>query len=195
MPMRPWTPGTTRRPRAASSPWPRSARRGRPSTAPRAFGSVLWHPSAPRSASWAGGSLVAALLFFWLFPVVDLSGKQEVREKDIERQNQVKRTEAVLRPMMQQELKKIGEKNPSLKKEFDQDLDPLVPDELDAQVLEQSLAMGRGPAQLGTRILMSHVRLPFVRRTSCLRRRQRCCWTWRRQEAGRASCRGTGPWP
>lgn len=76
--------------------------------------------SYPRSAGWAGGSLVAALLFFWLFPVVDLAGKQEVREQELLRKAQVKQAEAIIRTAIAEQTQKFGEKNPTLKKELEQ---------------------------------------------------------------------------
>ncbi len=79
---------------------------------------------APRSAGYAGSTLLVALLCFWLFPSVDLSGKQEQRQEETERKDRVQRTQAMMKPLLDPQIKKLAEKNPELKKEFE-DLDPL----------------------------------------------------------------------
>lgn len=83
----------------------------------------------PHSANWAGGTAVAALLFFWLFPVVDLSGKEEEQRERAERSQRVERTVAVVEPVLQQQLRRIADRNPDLKDEIDS-LEPMDADRL-----------------------------------------------------------------
>lgn len=73
----------------------------------------------PDSAPWAGATTVAAMLFFWLFPVLDLTGKQEQQQQAAQRQDRVERATAVLKPLVAPSLKKLREANPELKKELD----------------------------------------------------------------------------
>lgn len=74
---------------------------------------------APMSANYAGVTLVVSLLVFWLFPVVDLSGEQEAERKERESTARVERTKAIVKPMMDEQLKKLQEKYPDLKDELE----------------------------------------------------------------------------
>ena len=74
---------------------------------------------APMSANYAGITLVVSLLIFWLFPVVDLSGEQEAEKKQRERTTRVERTKAIVKPMVDERLKKLQEKYPNLKDELE----------------------------------------------------------------------------
>jgi len=74
---------------------------------------------APMSANYAGVTLVVSLLVFWLFPVVDLSGEQEAERKERESTARVERTKAIVKPMMDEQLKKLQEKYPNLKDELE----------------------------------------------------------------------------
>ncbi|HOB75615.1 MAG TPA: hypothetical protein PKG54_13950 [Phycisphaerae bacterium] len=73
----------------------------------------------PRSAPWAGAVTLTALLSFWLFPTLDLLGKQERQQETIKRQERIERTAAVLKPVITPTLKKLQESNPELKKELE----------------------------------------------------------------------------
>lgn len=73
----------------------------------------------PVSAPWAGGVTLAALLFFWLFPTLDLIGKQEQQQEARNRQERIERTVALLKPLVAPELKKLQESNPELKKDLE----------------------------------------------------------------------------
>ncbi|MBI4579848.1 MAG: hypothetical protein HY718_09110 [Planctomycetes bacterium] len=77
----------------------------------------------PRSAPYAGGAFVVALLFCWLFPVVDLSGKQAAREEQRQRQAQLERTAAQVKPIVDK-LRQVQQKHPELKRDK-QDAEPL----------------------------------------------------------------------
>ncbi len=78
----------------------------------------------PYSANYAGGSLVLALLFFWLFPVIDLAGKQEQLQKEHQQRELVSRTRAAVASVLKQQAAQIGRRNPALKDELDK-LEPL----------------------------------------------------------------------
>ena len=79
---------------------------------------------APMSANYAGVTLVVSLLVFWLFPVVDLSGEQEAEQEQRERTARVERTKAIVKPMVDETLKKLQEKYPKLKDQLE-GLDPM----------------------------------------------------------------------
>jgi chemotaxis protein histidine kinase CheA len=73
----------------------------------------------PDSAPYAGVTMVLALLFFWLFPTLDLLGTQE-KQQDAKRQDdRVNRAQAVIRPILDPQIRELREKNPELKKELD----------------------------------------------------------------------------
>ncbi|MHC4444755.1 MAG: hypothetical protein ACYTF1_17605 [Planctomycetota bacterium] len=78
----------------------------------------------PNSAGYAGATFVIALLIFWLFPSLDLAGKQSQRQQELERSQRVSRTVAQVKPVIEQQIKKISRKNPLLKKELE-DMKPL----------------------------------------------------------------------
>jgi hypothetical protein len=79
---------------------------------------------APRSAPYAGGTLLLALMFFWLFPAVDLSGKQQQKTADRLTAERAQRTQAIMRPIIDQQVREVAERNPALKKDLEK-LDPL----------------------------------------------------------------------
>jgi hypothetical protein len=93
---------------------------------PRAYLPVKF----PGSAPYAGISFVVALLFCWLFPVVDLSGKQQARQEEQIKQEQIQRVQAQVKPLVDK-LKDIEKKHPELKKQA-QEADPLDLATLDA---------------------------------------------------------------
>ncbi len=70
----------------------------------------------PRSASYCGGAFFMSLMLCWLFPVVDLAGKQAVRQEQQLKQEQLKRTQAEVKPIIDK-LKKLQTKRPELKGE------------------------------------------------------------------------------
>ncbi len=74
---------------------------------------------APRSANYAGLSLVLALLVLWLFPTVDLAGKNEEALQKKDMADQVARVKADIQPRVQQQMNKLAEQNPTLKKDID----------------------------------------------------------------------------
>ncbi|HOA75478.1 MAG TPA: hypothetical protein PL151_09915 [Phycisphaerae bacterium] len=86
---------------------------------PRAYLPV----QVPRSAPYAGGSFVLALLFCWLFPVLDLSGKQAARQEEQIKQEQLERVKIEVKPVMDK-LREIQKKHPELQKQTPQ-ADPL----------------------------------------------------------------------
>ncbi|HSW45257.1 MAG TPA: hypothetical protein VLM89_06770 [Phycisphaerae bacterium] len=73
----------------------------------------------PRSGNWAGISMVLALLVLWLFPSLDLAGIQENKQERQHQNEVVQRTEAQVRPIVQNTLDKIREENPALKDELE----------------------------------------------------------------------------
>jgi len=83
----------------------------------------------PDSAGYAGATFVIALLVFWLFPTMDLSGKQEQRQEERKRSDKVARTIADVKPVLDNRIKKLRQDNPLLKEQL-KDLDPLKPGEL-----------------------------------------------------------------
>lgn len=84
----------------------------------------------PRSASWAGASFVVALMFFWLFPVVDLSGKQEARQEEQVKKEQLERAKVQVKPVADK-LKEMEKRHPELKKQAEE-ADPLALAKLDS---------------------------------------------------------------
>lgn len=74
----------------------------------------------PNSAPWAGGTLFLALMFFWLFPTLDLAGKQEQRFEEVQREERVARAKAAIKPLVAPELAKLREENPELKNDLDE---------------------------------------------------------------------------
>jgi len=78
----------------------------------------------PCSANYAGGVLVLALLFFWLFPTIDLTGKQEQCHEEQQRRRLVERTRAAVEPVVNQQFDQLRRKHPALKDELDK-LEPL----------------------------------------------------------------------
>lgn len=113
----------------------------------------------PISASYAGVSFVVALLFCWLFPVVDLAGKQEVRQEEAQRRAEIQRVQAKLNPLVER-IQKLQEKHPELKDQLDP-LEPLSPAKIDKpgdarmgamkqlQTVSQKLESRKDDAQLG----------------------------------------------
>ncbi len=85
---------------------------------------------APRSASYAGGAFAAAVLFCWLFPVVDLSGQQAARQVAQARREQLQRTTAQVKPVVDK-IRSLQAKHPELKTAT-QPADPLEMAKLDA---------------------------------------------------------------
>lgn len=83
----------------------------------------------PRSGNYAGVGLVAALLILWVFPTLDLVGAQQQKRQEEQKSDAVQRTEAQVRPVIQQTLEKIRDQNPALK----DDLDALAPLQTAAQ--------------------------------------------------------------
>ncbi len=79
----------------------------------------------PRSANYAGGTLVIALLAFWLFPMLDLGGRQAVAEEKQQQQEAVRRAEAAVKPLVEKQVEEMKERNPDLKKDLDQLLQPM----------------------------------------------------------------------
>lgn len=77
----------------------------------------------PRSAPYAGCSFVLALLFCWLWPVMDLSGKQAARQEEQAKREQVTRAAVQVKPVVDK-LREIQKKHPDVKKEAEQ-ADPL----------------------------------------------------------------------
>lgn len=77
----------------------------------------------PRSAPYAGVSFIMAGLFFWLFPVVDLSGKQAAQQEERIKQQEVERVKVQVQPVMDK-LNEIRKKHPELEKKA-QEPDPL----------------------------------------------------------------------
>ncbi len=78
----------------------------------------------PRSGNYAGVSVLAALLVLWLVPALDLSGAQEQKKQERQRNEAVERAQAQVRPILQQTLQKISEKNPDLQADLE-GLEPL----------------------------------------------------------------------
>jgi hypothetical protein len=74
----------------------------------------------PPSAPWAGGTVLVAFLFFCLFPVLDLSGRQEQQQEKHDREQRVARAQVLVQPMIAPNLKQLRESNPALKKELDE---------------------------------------------------------------------------
>ena len=79
----------------------------------------------PYSANYAGGTLVVALLFFWLFPTLDLAGHQEQRDDERKNRDQIERTQAAIQPVLEKQVQQLGQKYPDLKKELEK-LAPLA---------------------------------------------------------------------
>ena len=73
----------------------------------------------PQSANYAGLSLVVALLVLWLFPTLDLAGAQQTQKQQRQQNEAVQRTEAQVRPIVQQTLEKIREQSPALKNDLE----------------------------------------------------------------------------
>ena len=84
----------------------------------------------PRSARYAGSTLLVALLFFWLFPVMDLAGNQAQREQERQQRKMIKQVEAQVKPALHQVFKNLGDKNPAFRKELE-GIDPLKQASLD----------------------------------------------------------------
>lgn len=74
----------------------------------------------PQSASYAGPSLLVALLVFWLFPVVDLAGRQEALQKQLEQQKRVERAAALVQPLIDKQVETLRKKYPALEQEMQQ---------------------------------------------------------------------------
>ncbi|MGQ9652143.1 MAG: hypothetical protein ACUVXJ_18760 [Phycisphaerae bacterium] len=74
----------------------------------------------PQSAAYAGASLLFALLVFWLFPVVDLAGKQEALQKQLEQQKRVERTAALVQPLIDKQVEALRKRYPALEQEMQQ---------------------------------------------------------------------------
>lgn len=83
----------------------------------------------PRSAPFAGGTFVLALLFCWLFPVVDLSGKQAARQEEQIKKQEVERVQAQVKPLVDK-LRDIQKKHADLNKETPE-TDPLAMAKMD----------------------------------------------------------------
>lgn len=73
----------------------------------------------PRSANYAGLGLLVALAVLWLFPNLDLAGAQQTQKQQRQQNEAVQRTEAQVRPIMQQTLEKIREQSPALKNDLE----------------------------------------------------------------------------
>lgn len=78
----------------------------------------------PRSAHYAAVSCVAALLVFWLFPTLDLTGSQNQRDRQRQHKDVLNKSDTHVKAILQETLSEIREKNPSLKEELD-GLEPL----------------------------------------------------------------------
>lgn len=78
----------------------------------------------PPSAPYAGGTLVIALLFFWLFPTLDLAGKQEQRQQEEQQRQLVERSRAIVQPVLKRQVQQLRDKHPALRKELEE-LEPL----------------------------------------------------------------------
>lgn len=74
----------------------------------------------PYSAGYAGPSLLVALLVFWLFPVVDLAGKQEVLKQEQDQQKRLERTTALVKPLIDKQVDTFRQKYPELEQEMQQ---------------------------------------------------------------------------
>ena len=83
----------------------------------------------PASAPYAGGATFVALLVLWLFPAVDLSGRQAARAEEAQKQVEIKKVEAQVIPVAQA-LRKLEQKHPEIKKES------VEPDPLEAAKLD-----------------------------------------------------------
>ncbi len=74
----------------------------------------------PGSANYAGPTLLVALLVFWLFPVVDLAGKQEARNKQTDEQRRIARAQAAIQPVLEKRVESFRQKYPKLNQEMEQ---------------------------------------------------------------------------
>lgn len=83
----------------------------------------------PVSAPFAGVAFVAALLFFWLFPAIDISGRQAARAEAAQKQIEVQKAQAQVKPVVDR-LRNLQEKHPRIKNETSE-LDPLQTAKLD----------------------------------------------------------------
>jgi len=73
----------------------------------------------PQSANYAGLSLLVALAALGLFPTLDLAGAQQTQRQQRRQNEAVQRTEAQVRPIVQQTLEKIREQSPALKNDLE----------------------------------------------------------------------------
>jgi len=73
----------------------------------------------PRSANYASGSLLVALLALWLFPTLDLAGHQSQKKQQRQREDAVARSEVYVKKILQDTISDIRRKNPALKDELD----------------------------------------------------------------------------
>jgi hypothetical protein len=83
----------------------------------------------PTSSNWAGGGLILAAMVFFLFPNVDLSGKQTQRDEEKENKELVERAKAEVIPMVERELEELADQNPTIKQEF-KELQPIETGEI-----------------------------------------------------------------
>jgi hypothetical protein len=84
----------------------------------------------PYSANFAIPGVLLAALFFWLFPVIDVSGNQAAREEEKQQQELVDRTKAAVQPVLKREVQRMREQYPDLEKEL-ADFKPLEKATLD----------------------------------------------------------------
>ena len=84
----------------------------------------------PRSSNFAGGGLGVALLFWGLFPAVDLSGDQEKQEQEQIRADRVKASIDAIEPVLAKQVERLRQRNPDLKNEFEP-LEAMDQDRLD----------------------------------------------------------------
>ena len=81
---------------------------------PREHLPVRW----PRSAQWAGGSMLAAILVLGLFPEIDLNRQVQGRQVQQERTEAVQRAEAEVRPMLDAAYQDIARALPDITPEL-----------------------------------------------------------------------------
>lgn len=74
----------------------------------------------PYSANYAGPMILMAFLIFWLLPVVDLAGKQELRNKQREEQNRIAKLQAVVQPVLDKQVESFRQKYPKLDPEMEE---------------------------------------------------------------------------
>ncbi len=68
----------------------------------------------PRSAPWAGGTLLVAAIIALMLPNMDLRGKTQERLEDKQRDEAVKREQARIQPLVKKQLEQLSKANPAL---------------------------------------------------------------------------------